>query len=74
MKRFQWSDKMADKKISLDGAVMRSKLRGALVHQIAKMKLTTEAEGLNLENDLAMDGLIRRAREINATAAKGEIL
>lgn len=62
------------RKVTLDGAVMRSKLRNELVNQIARMKLTDEAEGLNLENDLAMDGLIRRAREINATAAKGEML
>lgn len=65
---------MAERKITMDGAVMRNKLRGALVNQIARMQLTTEADGLNLENDLAIDGLIRRAREINATAAKGETL
>jgi hypothetical protein len=62
------------RKITLDGAVMRTKLRSELVNQIARMKLTEEADGLNLENDLAMDGLIRRARQINATAAKGEVL
>jgi len=63
-----------DRKISLDGAVMRNKLSRQLVNQIARMKTTDEADGLDLGNDAVMDFLIRRAREINTTSAKGEVL
>lgn len=62
------------RKISMDGALMRIKLARQLVNQIARMQTTGEADGVDLDNDLAMDGIIRRARQINATAAEGEIL
>ena len=62
------------RKISMDGALMRIKLARQLVNQIARMQTTDEADGVDLDNDLAMDGIIRRARQINATAAEGEIL
>lgn len=61
------------KKISLDGAVMRSKLSRNLINQIAAMQKSTEG----LHGDpfhVTLDRLIDRAREINATAAKGETL
>lgn len=40
----------------------------ALVRQIAGMITTQEADGRDLENDDAMDGLIARAREIAGQA------
>lgn len=58
------------RKISMDGALMRIKLARQLVNQIARMQTTDEADGVDLDNDLAMDGIIRRARQINATAAE----
>ena len=42
-----------------------------LAEQIARMKLTSEADGLDLENDDAMDGLIYRARNIVAGSEPG---
>lgn len=40
----------------------------ALIGQIARMTLSAEADGVDLGNDLAMDGLIRRARAIQRKA------
>lgn len=56
----------------IDGAAPTGEGRGAigegaamgLVRQIARSTLTGEADGVDLGNDAAMDGLIRRARGI----------
>jgi hypothetical protein len=40
----------------------------AFVQQIARMCTTTEAKGVDLGNDDAMDGLITRARKLSAVA------
>ncbi len=64
---------MSGRKITMDGAVMRNKLRGALAKEIAALPKSTEA----LQGDpyhVTLDRLIDRAREIDATAAKGETL
>lgn len=62
------------RKVNLNGAVMRNKLRGALVHSIARMPLSTEPTEARSDPSHLLDVLILRAREINATAAKGETL
>lgn len=56
------------KKVSMDGALARMKASRALVNQIAEMELSPGNQISEL------DKLILRAREINTTAAKGEIL
>lgn len=55
-------------KITMDGAIMRNKLRGKLAKEIAEMPLSPGTEISEL------DKLILRAREIEKTAAPGEIL
>lgn len=65
---------MADKKITFDGAVMRNKLRDAFANEIARLPLSTEAPSTGVGSRDKLDDLIERAREINATAAKGEVL
>lgn len=56
------------KKVTMDGAVMRNKLRGKLANEIAEMPLSSGTKITEL------DKLILRAREINSTLAKGEEL
>lgn len=61
------------RKVNFDGAVMRNRLRNAFANEIAALPKSTEA----LQGDpfhITLDRLIDRAREINATAAKGETL
>lgn len=64
---------MTDKKISLAGAIARTKLSRSLVNQIGRMTLSTEGQSIDDSRE-ALDNLILRAREINATAAKDEVL
>lgn len=61
---------MSEKKITLDGALMRNRLRGKLAKEIAKLPLSTEG----VLHGVTLDDFILRAREIEKTAAKGESL
>lgn len=60
------------KKVTLDGAMMRNKLRGRLAKEVAEMSLSTEER--RKDSRKTLDELILRARKINLTIAKGEEL